>query len=86
MSVNEAVLYVAFELGTKDWKLAMTSSFGVTPWLQTIPSADLAAVARVVRAARQRFALASTARVVSCYEAGRDGFWVHRALQPLGIE
>jgi transposase len=25
-------------------------------------------------------------RVVSCYEAGRDGFWLHRYLQSCGIE
>jgi transposase len=24
--------------------------------------------------------------VVSCYEAGRDGFWIHRALLALGVE
>ena len=29
MSVNEPTLYVAFELGKRDWKLAMTSGFGV---------------------------------------------------------
>ena len=29
VSVNEPTLYVAFELGKKDWKLAMTSGFGV---------------------------------------------------------
>ena len=29
MSVSEPTLYVAFELGKKDWKLAMTSGFGV---------------------------------------------------------
>src|SRR5216117_1105241 len=23
--------------------------------------------------------------VVSCYEAGRDGFWIHRALTALGV-
>jgi transposase len=27
-----------------------------------------------------------TARVISCYEAGRDGFWIHRALLALGVE
>jgi hypothetical protein len=26
------------------------------------------------------------APVVSCYEAGRDGFWVHRALLTFGVE
>ena len=32
MSVSEPTLYVAFELGKKEWKLAMTSGFGVDPW------------------------------------------------------
>ena len=30
-------------------------------------------------------ALPASARVVSCYEAGRDGFWIHRALERLGF-
>ena len=33
MSVNEPTMYVAFELGKKEWKLAMTSGLGVDPWL-----------------------------------------------------
>ena len=36
MSVSEPTLYVAFELGKKDWKLAMTSGFGVEPWVRTV--------------------------------------------------
>lgn len=84
-SVNEPTLYVAFELGKKDWKLAMTSGFGVEPWLRTVASGDLAAVARVLRDGRRRFQLPATARVMSCYEAGRDGFWIHRALVGLGV-
>jgi len=86
VSVNEPVLYVAFELGKKDWKLAMTSGFGMQPWLRTVASGDLGAVERAVRSGRQRFGLPVTARVISCYEAGRDGFWIHRALVALGVE
>jgi transposase len=85
VSVNQSVLYVAFELGKKTWKLAMTTGFGVTPWLRTVGGGDVDAVARVVAAARQRWALPATVRVVSCYEAGRDGFWIHRALRQRGI-
>ena len=85
MSVNEPTLYVAFELGKREWKLAMTSGFGVEPWLRTVASGDLRAVERVLRDGRRRFALAADARVVSCYEAGRDGFWIHRALTQLGV-
>ena len=73
-SVSEATLYVAFELGKKEWKLAMTSGFGFEPWLRTVASGDLRAVERVLEAGRQRFGLPAPARVVSCYEAGRDGF------------
>lgn len=84
-SVSEPTLYVAFELGKKDWKLAMTSGFGVEPWVRTVRSGDLEAVARVLREGRRRLRLPAGAPVMSCYEAGRDGFWIHRALTQLGI-
>jgi transposase len=77
-------LYVAFELGKKDWKLALTSGFGIEPWLRTVASGDLRAVARVLDAGRRRWGMPAAARVESCYEAGRDGFWIHRALLSLG--
>jgi transposase len=85
MSVSEPTLYVAFELSKKEWKLALTSGFGVTPWVRTVASADWRAVERVLRQARLRFGLAADVPVGSCYEAGRDGFWIHRALTQLGI-
>jgi transposase len=85
MSVSEPTLYVAFELGKKDWKLAMTSGFGIEPWLRTVASGDLRAVERVLTEGRRRYGLPAGARVVSCYEAGRDGFWIHRALLGMGI-
>ncbi len=85
VSVDESVLYVAFELATKDWKLALTSGFGVQPWVRSIAAGDLAAVEKVLQQAGARFSIPPTARVVSCYEAGRDGFWIHRALEQLGI-
>jgi transposase len=85
LSVSEPTLYVAFELGKQDWKLAMTSGFGGEPWLRTVASRDLDAVARVVREGRRRFGLPASARVASCYEAGRDGFWIHRALTQMGV-
>ena len=85
ISVSEPTLYVAFELSAQNWKLAMTSGFGVAPWLRTMPAGDLRAVERAIRQARIRFGLAPAAPVVSCYEAGRDGFWIHRALTQLGL-
>jgi transposase len=86
VSVNEAVLFVAFELGKKSWKLALTTGFGVAPWLRTVAGGNLSAVADIIAAARVRFQLPRTTRVISCYEAGRDGFWIHRALTVRGLE
>ena len=84
-SVSEATLYVAFELGAKSWKLGVTAGFGIEPWVQTVVARDWAAVRRVLQRARTRFGLAPTAGVMSCYEAGRDGFWIHRALEAQGL-
>ncbi|HEU4887806.1 MAG TPA: IS110 family transposase [Thermoanaerobaculia bacterium] len=84
-SVSEPRLYVAFELGKTQWKLAMTSGFGVEAWVRTVASGAVEAVAREVRDGQRRFGLPTTAAVVSCYEAGRDGFWVHRALTRIGL-
>jgi transposase len=84
-SVREATLYVAFELSKKNWKLALSSGFGDAPWLRTVPARDLVAVGRALAAGRPRFGLPPTAPVISCYEAGRDGFWIHRALTQLGV-
>jgi transposase len=78
-------LYVAFELGKKDWRLAMTSGFGVAPWVRSVRSGDRAAVARALAEGRRRFGLPATGDVQSCYEAGRDGFWIHRALLAMGV-
>gem|GEM_PF-3696489 len=35
--------------------------------------------------AKKRFGLSEEARVLSCYEAGRDGFWLHRYLAHRGV-
>jgi transposase len=84
-SVSEPSLYVAFELGATQWKLGMTSGWGTAPWVRTVAAGNWPAIRRVFAQARQRFGLPASAGVVSCYEAGRDGFWIHRALAAQGI-
>ena len=85
MSVGETPLFVAFELSQREWKLALTSGLRQPPWLRTIAAGDFAALERVLGQARTRFGLPAIAPVVSCYEAGRDGFWIHRALTARGV-
>ena len=85
-SVSDRVLYVAFELASRQWKLAMTSGFGVAAIVRTVAAGDWGAVTRALRHAAVRFGLPADVRVVSCYEAGRDGFWIHRALVARSVE
>jgi transposase len=86
VSTRVGVLHVAFELGWTQWKLAFTIGHGQKPRLRTIAARDLAALAQEIAKARKRFGLDDDAPVVSCYEAGRDGFWLHRYLTAHGID
>jgi transposase len=52
----------------------------------TVSARDCRAVLQEIERAKRRFKLPSDARVMSCYEAGRDGFWLHRFLVAHGIE
>lgn len=77
-------LYMALELSAKIWRLAF--SIGGKIRQTTIPAGDEELLRRRIETAKQKAGLPPEARVVSCYEAGRDGFWVHRFLTKLGIE
>ena len=85
-SETTATLYLAFELGSGTWRLGFTTGPGQKPRHRTIPARDGAAVLREIETARSRFGLGTEVRVVSCYEAGREGFWLHRFLLAHGIE
>jgi transposase len=79
------VLYLSFELGRKEWKLAFTVGRGEKPRLRSLAAGDLRGLDQEIERARQRWGVPEGARVVSCYEAGRDGFWLHRCLLSRGV-
>jgi transposase len=83
--VDAPVLYMALELGERQWKLGFSTSLGQAPRLRGVAARDLAAVQAEIEAAKRRFGVAQDAPVHSCYEAGRDGFWLHRALVAMGV-
>ena len=73
-------LYLALELSNRSWKLAFSTGLGQKPRLRSIPARDLDALVREIHSARRRFHLDGSVALLSCYEAGRDGFWLHRFL------
>ncbi len=77
-------LYLAFELGNAKWKLAFSDGERVR--YVSVVARGLRQVREEMEKARKRFRLAEGVRVVSCYEAGRDGFWLHRYLVSEGVE
>ena len=84
-STTAGTLFVAFELSEKTWKLGFTTGHGQKPRERTVPARQQEHVLDDIAQAKRRFGLPDTAPVVSCYEAGREGFWLHRFLQAHGI-
>jgi transposase len=84
-TVTRGDLCVSFELGDKKWKV--TASDGChTPCQHGVEAGDKEAVLEVVRKAKVRFKLEPQVKVHSCYEAGRDGWWLHRWLLEQGVD
>lgn len=79
-SANGGVLYLALELSKKIWKAAFSEGNARRPRVVAVPARDWERFEEEIAKAKNRFGLASDAEVRSCYEAGRDGFWIHRAL------
>jgi len=82
---NAATVYLAFELGSSKWTLAFGLGVGQHPRIRTIVAGDLEGVRREIARACDRFGVPRTTPVRSCYEAGRDGFWLHRWLVAQGL-
>jgi transposase len=78
-------LHLAFELGWSQWKVAFTIGHGQPARLRTLAARDLPGLLAEIAKAKRKFALPDDAGVVSCYEAGRDGFWLHRWLTSQGV-
>jgi transposase len=76
---------MALELSARSWKVLFASSRGGRRE-RSVAAGDVPKLAAEIAAAKRKLGLAPQARMVSCYEAGRDGFWLHRALVAGGVE
>lgn len=78
-------LYMAIELSSAEWKLGFTIGVGQAPRLRTLKACDLSRLKQEIEQAKIRFGLERNVEVFSCYEAGRDGFWLHRYLEASNV-
>lgn len=81
---SEKILYLAMELSNKTWKLAFSDGSKVRQ--VNVPAGNVERLRAQVVMAKQKLGLAPECEVHSCFEAGRDGFWIHRMLETLGIQ
>jgi transposase len=86
LSNDGDILTLAFELSEKEWLLGFSRGFGQKPLRCRIGSRDRKALLARITWAKEELGMAPDGRVVSCYEAGRDGFWLHRFLEAHGVD
>jgi len=58
---------------------------GQRPRVRQIPAGAVGVIEHEIVRAKMRLGLPVEAAVISCDEAGRDGFWLHRYLVAHGI-
>jgi transposase len=78
-------LYMSLELGDRHWTLTFGNGIH-GPSRCTVAAGDVGVVLERIGKVKLRFGLRADAPVHSCYEAGRDGWWLHRALREHGID
>jgi transposase len=85
---DPARIFVAIELSKKSWLMAMLTPLADRISLHTLPAGDDTALLQLLATARRKaeVALGRPVAVVSCYEAGYDGFWLHRRLTRHGVQ
>jgi hypothetical protein len=77
-TAKKAGMYVAFELSRKKWKMGISDGKTMRARVVSIEARDWTRMKQELEKARERFGLEADAPVRSCYEAGREGFWIHR--------
>jgi transposase len=83
----DPVIYLAIELSASTWLVASKLPASEKTGLHRIEAGNSRALLALIADLRKKVAvkLGVEAAVVSCFEAGRDGFWLHRLLMERGV-
>lgn len=79
-----SVLYMAMELSNRKWKLGFSN--GSRMRRKSTEARAQTRLLEEVALAKRKLGLPAEARVICCYEAGRDGHWIQRWLTSVGFE
>lgn len=79
---NES-LFMGMELSNKNWKLGFSSSEKIR--FINVVAGELNGLRSAIARSKEKLGLPANCPVYACYEAGRDGFWIHRCLSDMGV-
>jgi transposase len=82
-TTKQPTLYLSLELSSSQWKLTFSNGDRVRE--RNVDAGSLDVLAREIEQAKEKLELPGECAVHSCYEAGRDGFWLHRELVRRGV-
>ena len=84
---KDATVFVSIELSRKSWLIGIHTPLADKIGLHTVEAGDSASLLALIRRIMEKVARATdkSVTVLSCYEAGYDGFWLHRILNKAGI-
>lgn len=82
-TVKNGHLYMALELSENKWRIGFGDGHRIRQVV--VEGGNLVKLQEEIKKAKAKFGLANTASVFSCYEAGREGFWIHRYLTEVEI-
>ena len=82
-NVSNQPMYMALELSKASWKVGF--EYGGKRRSVAVEGGNLAQLAEEIDKAKEKFKLPVEVSIHSCYEAGRDGFWLHRLLTNWGV-
>lgn len=78
------VLYMALELSKSTWKVGF--EYQGKRRIKNVTGGEVGELRQALDEAMQKLGVPAEALVRCCYEAGRDGFWLHRLLEDWGVE
>lgn len=78
------VLYMALELSARKWVVLFSD--GVRRRRVVVDACDKPGLLAHIALAKAKLGVRGDAKGISCYEAGRDGFWLHRWLHSVGMD
>ena len=84
---DPARCWLAIELSKTRWLVALCTPLADKVSLHELAGGDVPALLALIARTRAQVeaALGRPVEVISCYEAGYDGFWLHRLLERHGV-